>query len=325
MSDAEDALAKGNVRRAVSCFEKEIELNPQNPAPRLRLALIYEHIYKDAARADEYYAQYLEMETREAKREMVERWREDLGASDEGLDLPPLPEDGAFDANSLSRQLADARRQLLEAERARDEFAGKIIELQGIQDRLAESQAAVADLTKEIGRLKARVDARDSSLADLKKEYDKLKAQGETAHGESAAEMADLEKQIADLTAANSALKTRNAELEEERSRSGRRSLADRLEEARAALKAAEKQNDAYASRIKTLEAKVARLEAGTGTASHTVTHVVKEGETLTVISLKYYGTKERWREIYDANRDALPEGPDKITPGQELTIPITD
>ena len=70
-------------------------------------------------------------------------------------------------------------------------------------------------------------------------------------------------------------------------------------------------------------------MEAGTGTGTpttvRTVTHTVKEGETLTVISLKYYGTKERWREIYDANREALSGGPDKIQPGQKLIIPVTD
>lgn len=34
--------------------------------------------------------------------------------------------------------------------------------------------------------------------------------------------------------------------------------------------------------------------------------HVVARGDTLASISIKYYGTKDRWRDIYDLNRDIL-------------------
>ncbi|MCU0793333.1 MAG: LysM peptidoglycan-binding domain-containing protein [Opitutaceae bacterium] len=49
--------------------------------------------------------------------------------------------------------------------------------------------------------------------------------------------------------------------------------------------------------------------------------HVVNKGDTLMSISLRYYGNRTRWREIYAANRDVLPsESALKI--GMELKIP---
>ncbi|MBN1916730.1 MAG: LysM peptidoglycan-binding domain-containing protein [Verrucomicrobia bacterium] len=327
MGDAEEALAAGNIGRAVSCLEKEIELNPRNPAPYLRLALVYEHIYKDPKKADAQYGRYLGIETSEAKREMVERWRRDLGTAAGAGDLPMLPEDGVAGDTSLARQLDEARRKLRETEKARDGFAQKLIALESVQDQLKQSQATVSRIKAELGTLKAGIEARDTSLAELQEAYDSLKAQGDTAQSTSTGEIARLERQIADLDAQNKTLSARNAELEDEQSRAGRRTLNDKLDEARTALKAAEKQNEQYARRIRELEARVVQLESGSSAAT-TITgdaraHVVREGETLRTISLKYFGTKDRWREIYDANRDVLPD-PDHVRVGQKLIIPAS-
>jgi tetratricopeptide (TPR) repeat protein len=49
--------------------------------------------------------------------------------------------------------------------------------------------------------------------------------------------------------------------------------------------------------------------------------HVVAKGDTLQSISLRYYGTRSRFRDIYAANRDVMPnEGTLRI--GMELKIP---
>lgn len=50
-------------------------------------------------------------------------------------------------------------------------------------------------------------------------------------------------------------------------------------------------------------------------------TYTVVSGDSLSKISKKMYGNANRWREIFDANRDQL-ENPDLIQPGQELKIP---
>jgi nucleoid-associated protein YgaU len=54
---------------------------------------------------------------------------------------------------------------------------------------------------------------------------------------------------------------------------------------------------------------------------SSTRTHIVRQRETLSAISMQYYGTPNRWRKIADANKDVLKD-PNKIRPGTRLTIP---
>jgi nucleoid-associated protein YgaU len=60
-----------------------------------------------------------------------------------------------------------------------------------------------------------------------------------------------------------------------------------------------------------------------------TVTHVVKEGETLSSIAFEYLGRKGRWKEVFWQNARALTEirpiprlvNPDFIKPGDKLVI----
>lgn len=50
-------------------------------------------------------------------------------------------------------------------------------------------------------------------------------------------------------------------------------------------------------------------------------TYTVREGDTLSRISTTVYGTSARWADIYQANRDILPN-PNSLRVGQELRIP---
>ena len=49
--------------------------------------------------------------------------------------------------------------------------------------------------------------------------------------------------------------------------------------------------------------------------------YVVKPGDTLSKIAQEFYGDTNRWREIYEANRDQI-ENPNLIRAGWELAIP---
>lgn len=51
-------------------------------------------------------------------------------------------------------------------------------------------------------------------------------------------------------------------------------------------------------------------------------TYVVKQGDTLQKISREFYNTPGRWRDIYQANRDVLKDGPDALKVGMKLKIP---
>ena len=60
-------------------------------------------------------------------------------------------------------------------------------------------------------------------------------------------------------------------------------------------------------------------VESTAPTAAQTYT--VNKGDTLSKIAKEFYGSANRWHEIYDANRDQL-SNPDLIKPGQVLKIP---
>lgn len=51
-------------------------------------------------------------------------------------------------------------------------------------------------------------------------------------------------------------------------------------------------------------------------------TYVVQSGDTLSRIAAKVYGDSKKWPAIYNANRAALPSGPQGIKVGQTLQIP---
>lgn len=61
--------------------------------------------------------------------------------------------------------------------------------------------------------------------------------------------------------------------------------------------------------------------DASTGQSSQPRTHTVQKGDTLSKIAQEAYGRADRWKPIFDANRDKL-DDPDRIYPGQVLVIP---
>jgi nucleoid-associated protein YgaU len=52
-----------------------------------------------------------------------------------------------------------------------------------------------------------------------------------------------------------------------------------------------------------------------------THTYVVVKGDSLSKIASGQYGDPQKWRRIYEANRDLIKD-PDLIYPGQQLRIP---
>lgn len=59
-------------------------------------------------------------------------------------------------------------------------------------------------------------------------------------------------------------------------------------------------------------------IDPGAGTK----TYVVKSGDSLSEIAQREMGDGDRWKELYEANKDAIGDNPDLIHAGTELTIP---
>jgi nucleoid-associated protein YgaU len=62
----------------------------------------------------------------------------------------------------------------------------------------------------------------------------------------------------------------------------------------------------------------------GEGLPPEVRTYTVEKGDTLSHIAKAHYGRASQWHAIFEANRDIL-DDPDKIRPGQVLTIPAID
>ena len=69
------------------------------------------------------------------------------------------------------------------------------------------------------------------------------------------------------------------------------------------------------------------RASAGQGgplAPGQSVHHMVRAGESLSTISYRYYRTPEKWREIFEANRENIGANPNRLQVGMILQIPAT-
>jgi len=51
-------------------------------------------------------------------------------------------------------------------------------------------------------------------------------------------------------------------------------------------------------------------------------TYTVDRGDNLSAIAKQELGDANRWREIYELNKDVIGDNPDLIQPGMELKLP---
>jgi nucleoid-associated protein YgaU len=57
-------------------------------------------------------------------------------------------------------------------------------------------------------------------------------------------------------------------------------------------------------------------------TETKTKTYTVDSGDNLSAIAKQELGDANRWREIYELNKDVIGDNPDLIQPGMELKLP---
>lgn len=69
-------------------------------------------------------------------------------------------------------------------------------------------------------------------------------------------------------------------------------------------------------------KAKASKKKKRASTKVKSIKYAVKKGDCLYNISRKYYGSGSRYMDIYKANKKVIGSNPNKLKPGQVLTIP---
>ncbi len=256
----------------------------------------------------------------------------------------------------LAAQVANLRGENARLAGASETGTALRTELDDVKARLAEMRKAadkhgetVAELTAVNEKLAGELKAAQTQIEGVRTENARL-AQSETA-------LREVEQRAAALAASANQLTAAQRELQGARTEIARlNETVQALERDRTTRVAAlQQENAAITARLRqaqgTLDqiASAARLmNAGGVPASTTVPptapigaaaaapsaatnsagivpaprfHVVVEGDSLTRISMRYYGTSNRWQEIYEANRELL-KGENALRPGQRLRVP---
>jgi nucleoid-associated protein YgaU len=256
-------------------------------------------------------------------------------------------------AAALRKENDDLKAKLAETDKAVDKQGSSVAELTQLNEKLAAERtaqqqqiealttqlntaqrdlnAARADATRLAGVDQARQDAeqRATALANASTQLTAASAQLGAAQRDLAAARAETARLSDQLQATERDRSTRLAQAQQENA-----ALAARLRQAQTTL-------DQIASAARLINGAAPMPGAQTVparpitnatpvipvlAAPETVPpvpryHVVAEGESLTRISMRYYGTSTRWEAIYDANRDVL-KGENALRPGQRLLIP---
>ncbi len=242
--------------------------------------------------------------------------------------LGEIQKAGVADLTSTNEKLEEQAKTLNVQLAQVGSSANRALELQTANQELEENRAALRrqldDLTGQVATLRAE----NSRLAQA----DQWRAEAESR----AASLAGLTSQLTSAQRDIAALRAENARLNEnvqlvERDRQNR---VVALQQENAAIGARLRQAQSTLEQIASAARLINPAAGGSGGVVPTVrptvaetpssaarVHTVVDGDSLSRISLRYFGTPNRWQEIYDANREAL-AGANVLRPGQQLRIP---
>lgn len=229
---------------------------------------------------------------------------------------------GSSDAlRSARAELADTKNRLAEALRVSDQHAGTVGEITAANDKLTtdlkDAQTELTALRAERSRL-VQIDQARQSAEQRIAQLSAAASQLPLTQRELASARSEISRLSETVQALDRDRTVRVTQLQQENA-----AISARLRQAQGTL-------DQIASAARLLNGgngaaspsvPVIPLSAPTPPTSPTRVHLVSEGDSLTRISLRYYGTANRWQDIYDANRELL-KGENALRPGQRLRIP---
>lgn len=168
-------------------------------------------------------------------------------------------------------------------------------ELQELQAMLAEQQSKNQELSKEV-----------SKLSELQLAYEKEKALRQQQEQHFTALAGNLEEQRGSLQKLLESKEYLKREYEALKT---------------SHLQLLKKVADQGSSESKAIAANTYTPNSNSYHQQSRKVHTISRGDTLTGISMEYYGTTKKWREIYDANKDTVTDI-NRLKVGTNLIIP---
>jgi chromosome segregation ATPase len=198
------------------------------------------------------------------------------------------------DRDAHSKEIAALRQDRLRAEEARDQLR---VDFAAARSKL---EAELASARNEVRTARAQVAQLEADLAAARSEA----RSGRAEFGESTGQLQEALAQASqDLAAAE--IRNENLVRELARTRPGMLLALD--------------SSSTRAAPTRTIAQEFVEVVAPAST--ETRAHTVANGENLSAISARYYGTPNRWRDIFDANREVM-SSPNQLAPGTTLRIP---
>lgn len=333
---AMDEYNAGRMEAAAEGFASALKANPANTSARFHLAVIQHDILKDYLGAICNYREYVSLAPDGEKRRLA---RDRMAGCEKLLASDFAEKYNLGDAAALKTEIADLKKSLEESKAARE-----------AADRAAaDSAGRIKTLEREIAQLRAVL----KRMGDGEEESGSpraVAAASEASAGETGARTAFPSALAAETPDEASAARPQapSAPSDEDDGELGVNPEALRLfeeeERAAAAEEAAgpagpatlppqppaaqagddQRERRGLADPVRRFGDPVPGRGAARDGAAATAglrTHVVQEGETLSMIALKYYGRKQAWKRIKDANKTIVTSD-GNVKAGETLVIP---
>lgn len=252
------------------------------------------------------------------------------------------------EVNTLQKQNAEAAAQVAASQQAAERAKADLIALQGRTtdaEKASESHSAtVAELTQANAKLELEREDMQRLVESYRTDISRLTQSVRSAEQQRAAAERGAQQNIDAVTAQLAQLRR---DLENTRTAQARQAEAGALQDRDrvAVITQLRTENSALAARLNQAQGTLDQIASAArlGTPAATIAsgglapvrpvvaaplgapenrfHTVTEGDSLSRISMRYYGTPNRWQEIYNANRDVL-QGSSVLRVGMQLRIP---
>lgn len=291
----------GRIEAAAKGFESAVKADPSNASARFQLAVLLQDGIHDYLGAMCSYRDYL-MLAPDSDRARLAKDRMD--GCEKLLATEFAKKYNLGDSAKLTAELEAMRGAAAESEKARAELA----------KGLAAAEARVKTLERELSQTKAVLKRMGEDDDDSERPRAVSAAVGAEEDDEAprkagVADIADDEDEPLSLNPEAKALLEEEEREEAEKAAKGSELLPEQTPDNVAPVKLSE----------------LGRRFGADGSAASAdgrpKQYVVQEGETLSLIALRFYGRKSAWRRIQDANKATVPPTGD-VKAGQTLVLP---